>query len=127
MKYQSPAIGNEISCVMHQIKNRVLKNNKKLEGILISGLKKDNFNILGKISHEFNPHGYTITILLSESHAAFHTYPEYNSLFFYLYSCRGSDDGRKTYEFVKKKLKPFYEDFNERAIIVNNKFKSLNI
>jgi S-adenosylmethionine decarboxylase proenzyme len=118
MTYLSNPVGNEISCVMYKISNETLKNHKKLESTLIKALKQDKFRILGKISHEFQPQRYTLTVLLSESHVAIHTYPKYNSLFFYLYSCRGPKDGRKTYEFLKEKLKPSSIKFNERPIIV---------
>ena len=120
MNYQSPATGCEISCVMHGINNKLLNNNKKLEGILLKALKKERFRILGKVAHQFQPRGYTLVILLAESHVSIHTYPEYNSLFFYLYSCRGKNDGIKTYEFVKSKLKPVSVDFNKREIKVRN-------
>lgn len=120
MTYESSPIGNEISCVMHDINDEILNDNNKLETILLDALKQDNFKILGKTSHKFQPQGYTITVLIAESHTAIHTYPEYNSLFFYLYSCRGPKDGRKTYEFLKENLKPSSVDFSERPIIVKH-------
>lgn len=119
MNEASP-IGNEISCVMYGIKSKILDDNNKLKQILVEGLKRDKFKILGKKSHKFKPQGYTIVVLLAESHAAIHTYPEYNTIFFYLYSCRGEKDGRKTYNFIKSKLNPTSEDFKERSIIVKN-------
>jgi len=118
MTYQSPPKGNEISCVMHGIDSAILNNNKKLEKILLEALKKDKFKILGKAFHNFQPRGYTLVFLLAESHTSIHTYPEYNSLFFYLYSCRGEGDGMKTYEFIKEKLKPVSVDFKHRPIRV---------
>lgn len=45
-------------------------------------------------------------ILLAESHLAVHTYPEYNSLYFNMYSCRSQKDAEKTFELIKGKLKP---------------------
>jgi len=81
---------------------------------------KDNFKILDKISHRFQPQGYTFVVLLAESHAAIHTFPEHNSLFFYLYSCRKPDDGKKTVEYLKQILKPCNIDMNERPIVVKN-------
>ncbi len=118
MEYKSPPIGNEISCVMYGINNKILHNRGKLESILLEALKKENFENLRKISYEFKPQGYSIIILIAESHATIHTYPEYNSLYFHLYSCRGPESGRKTYEFLKEKLKPSSVDFNEREVVV---------
>ena len=118
MAYKSPPIGNEISCVMRGVSNAIINDCRFLENALLEALKRDEFGILKKISHEFNPKGITILILLSESHAAIHTYPEYNSLTFHLYSCRSPEDGRKTLEFLKEKIKPSSSDINERPVIV---------
>jgi len=121
MKYQSPSAGNEISCVMHGINAELLNDHKKLENILLRALKKDGFTILERVSHVFNPHGYTLVVLLAESHASIHTYPEYSSLYFSLYSCRGEGDGIKTYEVFKQMVKPVSADFNQRPILVRRK------
>ena len=121
MKYQSPILGNEISCVMHGIDAKILNDHKKLESILLRALKKDRFAILEKASHVFNPRGYTLVILLAESHVSIHTYPEYDSLYFSLYSCRGEGDGIKTYKFFKQMAKPVSVDFNQRPILVRRK------
>ena len=120
MIYQSSPIGNEISCVMYGIDTKTLNNNNRLEQILLEALIKDNFKILDKVSHRFQPQGYTFVVLLAESHAAIHTIPEFDSLFFYLYSCRGQNDGRKTFEYLKQILKPSHTDMNERPIIVKS-------
>lgn len=118
MDYVSSPVGNEISCVMYDVDSGILNDNEALEHLLLDALKKDNFRILDKRSHRFQPQGYTIVVLIAESHVALHTYPEYNSLFFYLYSCRGPQDGRKTYEFLRKRLRPSSVEFNERPIVV---------
>ena len=121
---KSPPIGHEISCVMYGIPASILNNSKKLKDILINALKKDNFTILNEISYEFNPQGISIIILLAESHASIHTYPEYNSLHFNIYSCRGRGDCKKTFEVLKKALHPSSIDFNERDVIINKSFTS---
>lgn len=123
MTYQSSPVGNEISCVMHGLSADKLNDTNQLEKILLDALKKDNFNIIKKMSHSFKPQGYTITVLLAESHTAIHTYPEFSSLYFNLYSCRGRNDGRKTLEYLKKVLNPSYINLNERPIIVEEIIK----
>ena len=54
----------------------------------------------------FEPHGYTKVELLSESHAAIHTYPEYDRLVVMLNTCRGPCDGRHVFERMRAKIKP---------------------
>lgn len=119
MAYQSPPVGNEISCVMHGIEEETLNNHEYLKEILLEALRQENFTILNQFSHEFEPRGITIIIMLAESHATLHTYPEYNSLHFSIYSCRGPDDGKKVFEFLKKRLNPDSIDFSEKRVIVD--------
>lgn len=118
MYYKSPTTGNEISCVMRDISDEILLNDKMLEDRLLSALAEDEFDILGKVSHKFSPQGYTIAVLLGESHVAIHTYPEYNSLYFNLYSCRGEHDGEKTFQLFRNYINPKNIDFFERDIFV---------
>jgi len=119
MAYKSSPVGNEISCVFYGLNPELLNNYKKLENILVKALKKDKFTILKKVSYVFNPQGFTLVILLAESHTSIHTYPEYNSLCFYLYSCRGKEDGIKTFKEIKKALRPKQINFNQRSVIVS--------
>ena len=121
MNYESPSVGNEISCVMHGINQEILNNSFGLERTLLEALEQDKFTVLEKASHEFSPKGFTLMVLLAESHVSIHTYPEYNSLYFGLYSCRGEGDGRKTYEIFKEKINPKSVDFIQRAIMVDKK------
>ena len=118
MVYHSPPVGNEISCVFHNVPRNTLLDNKKLTKIILKSLEKDSFTILKESSHEFKPKGFTMMVLLSESHLAIHTYPEHNSLTFNLYSCRSPIDGRKTFEFFKEKIKSKEIDYFERKIKV---------
>ncbi len=118
MTYISSIIGNEISTVMHGINKKILNNNNLLLDTLEKALKKDKFTILGKSDYKFKPQGYTLVILLAESHVAIHTYPEHNSIYFYIYSCRKKDDGQKIYQAIKKVLKPKSVDIAERNVIV---------
>ncbi len=118
MEYQSPTKGNEISCIMHGIDAETLNDHKKLEKALLWALKEDGFKILKRASHLFKPKGFTLMVLLAESHASIHTYPEYGSLYFGLYSCRGEGDGRKAYEIFKDTVKPVSIDVIQRTIKV---------
>lgn len=47
-----------------------------------------NLTVLGEISHQFQPQGISQILLLSESHLAIHTWPEQNSAYVTLTSCR---------------------------------------
>lgn len=121
MFYKSSPVGHEISCSMNGISKEFLLKPKKIEILLKEILIKEKFEILDSINYIFKPAGFTILILLAESHLAIHTYPEYNSLYFNMYSCRGPRDSENTFKFLKRKIKPkkiiFYK---ENKIFVKN-------
>lgn len=120
MTYKSNPIGNEITCIMYGIKNAVLNNTKKLEQLLLASAAQEKFKILDKVSHVFQPRGYSAILLIQESHIAIHTYPEYNSLVFNLYSCRGPGDGEKTVKYFKNALKPTKTQIIKKRIKVEH-------
>lgn len=121
MTYKSNPVGNEITCIMYGIEDAVLSNAEKLQEALEGAAKEEDFKILGKVSHAFEPHGYTSLLLIQESHIAIHTYPEYNCLVFNLYSCRGPEDGRKSLEFFKKVVNPGETEMREENVRIERK------
>jgi len=61
---------------------------KNLKKALLEAAKASGATILKSIDHEFHPgNGLTMVILLSESHASIHTYPEYGACFVDLFTC----------------------------------------
>lgn len=118
-------IGHEVSCIMHGVDKGIIENNRLLEKILMDSLKEDGFTILKIDSQAFTPRGYTAFVLLAESHAVIHTYPEYQSLTYHIYSCRGKNDGKKAFEYFKEKMNPASCDTHERDMVVDPHFQKL--
>jgi S-adenosylmethionine decarboxylase len=56
--------------------------------------------VLNKKFHQFDPQGITGFYLLSESHLAFHTWPEKGQISFDLYTCGDFTLGKKAADFV---------------------------
>ncbi|MFH1290045.1 MAG: adenosylmethionine decarboxylase [Nanoarchaeota archaeon] len=124
MEYKTNPVGNEISCVFHNVSNEILNNHRLIKGSLIEALKKEGFTILDISSHEFSPQGFSFCALIAESHATIHTYPEYNSLAFHLYSCRSPNDGQIVLKHLKEKLKPERIKLATKKVIVDPNFKT---
>lgn len=70
-----------------------LRNKNDLMKHLESALKKGGFRILQSVSVKFIGGGRGVTglVLLAQSHAAFHSYPEYGYLALDIYACGGPD------------------------------------
>ena len=105
-KYQSPELGEEISCVMFNPNEDFFTDNSRLEKMLKETLLEKNFTILNTSLYAFCPQGCTITFTLGESHLAVHTYPEYKSIYVNMYSCRGPNDALPVIRSISQKLKP---------------------
>jgi S-adenosylmethionine/arginine decarboxylase-like enzyme len=99
--YVSPPVGNQVSRVFHGGLRAELFDLDYVKEIFTKALEAENFHVCGCVAEKFEPKGYTILFLLSESHFAVHTYIEYNSIYVEIYSCRGVDDGLKTMEIIK--------------------------
>ena len=48
--------------------------------------------VLQQAGHQFQPQGYTLFYLLSESHYSIHTYPEFRSCYIDIFCCHSSFD-----------------------------------
>ena len=66
-----------------------------------------NYEILGEVEHVFQPQGYTLLFLLSESHLSVHTFPEKKYISFDLFTCREYPDNTvylSIYEWLSTKM-----------------------
>ena len=53
-----------------------LEDTAKVGLILKNAVKATGATILGTLEHKFTPQGYSAVVLIAESHASIHTYPE---------------------------------------------------
>ena len=57
-------------------------------------------------SYQFQPQGYTVAALLTESHITLHSWPEYNSVQIDIFTCSSHEKCRKAYLSLKKAFNP---------------------
>ena len=94
--------GKHMICDFKEIKNNDLLNNcEELNFLLKKICLENDFQILNKNIHKFQPIGCSIIYLLSESHLSIHTFPEKNHISFDIYTCRQYKDN-KVYEDIYK-------------------------
>jgi S-adenosylmethionine decarboxylase len=58
-----------------------------LEGIMNRIAEKCGFTVVTRAFHQFEPHGATGVLVLSESHFSAHTYPELNRIYIDVFCC----------------------------------------
>ena len=64
-----------------------LSDVESLQAVMMNAAKECGATILDSIHYVFPGNGLTMAILLSESHASIHTYPEHSSCFVDLFTC----------------------------------------
>jgi len=108
MFYEKNTSGKHMICDFKEIANIELLNDCfSLKNMLFDICEKHNFQVLNIVSHNFEPIGCSILILLSESHISIHTFPEKLYLAFDIYTCReysNNDCYNEIYDNIKKLL-----------------------
>ncbi len=83
-----------------------LSDEHALMSVMIAASQKCGAEVLGSNHYIFPGHGLTMTILLSESHASIHTYPEHGKCFVDLFTCGDKCNNHIFNEALKDYLKP---------------------
>ncbi len=83
-----------------------LRNIDSLRETMLIAAEKSGATVLKFEDYTFPPDGFTMAILLSESHASIHTYPEHNACFVDLFTCGESCSSERFASFLEKYLKP---------------------
>ena len=63
-----------------------------LEKIMYRIAERCGFTVVGRSFHQFEPHGATGVLVLSESHFSAHTYPELNKIYIDVFCCSPTFD-----------------------------------
>ena len=89
----STIIGQHLLADLGVIDAERLRDADTTTDILDAALRRAGFQILDRVVHRFEGGGagFSAVILLSESHASLHTYPEHGWLAFDLFSCGKQD------------------------------------
>jgi S-adenosylmethionine decarboxylase len=114
--------GKHLVCDIKQIKNADLLNNlNKIIEIFDTICHKYEYQVLQKIEHIFDPQGFSVIYLLSESHMSIHTFPEKNYAAIDLYTCRNYQDNT-VYKEIYDYLIEQFDAKMENPIIIDRNF-----
>ncbi|PEV50862.1 adenosylmethionine decarboxylase [Bacillus thuringiensis] len=77
-----------------------------LEYHLVTAADHSGAHVLNVSAKEFDPHGVTVLVLLSESHLSIHTYPEKNFAAIDCYTCGTTVEPQIAIDYIVNILKP---------------------
>jgi S-adenosylmethionine decarboxylase len=119
---ESQYSGKHLLCDIKQIRNRNLLNNiDDIKQLMDSICNAHHYSILQKIEHVFEPQGFSVLYLLSESHMSIHTFPERDYLAFDLYTCRNYANNDE-YNQIYNTMVTEFDAIPETPNIINRYF-----
>jgi len=110
-------------CDIKNIKNKELLNDiNQIKQVLDTICEKENYSILGRLEHQFEPEGLTILYLLSESHISIHTFPEREYAALDIYTCREYPDN-SVYDRIYEYLVESFQSSQNTPMIIDRYFE----
>jgi len=86
--------------------DRAIRNVEELKIAFIKAAEASHATIIGESDYVFAPDGLTMVVLLSESHASIHTYPEHHACFVDLFTCGDKCSSESFDNVLREFLKP---------------------
>lgn len=82
----------------------ILHDSGKLYALFIRVIRKSGLTVVDEGFYKFSPHGFTCFLLLAESHASLHAWPEYGYCAIDLFSCSLDKDLLPVVQKIKDAL-----------------------
>ena len=97
-------LGRHILAEFFDCEPNVLNNPQLVEKYMLEAALECGATIVNKCFHLFAPHGVSGVVIISESHLAIHTWPEFGYAAVDLFTCGEQCDPKVSYEFLKRKF-----------------------
>jgi S-adenosylmethionine decarboxylase len=107
--------GNHFLASFMKCDKERMGDSEKLADVMQKAVQLTGAGILDDRRHFFEPQGMTQVLLLSESHASIHTYPEHGACFVDLFTCGEKCDWKPFFEELRNFLK--CEDYSALLLI----------
>jgi S-adenosylmethionine decarboxylase len=99
-------VGRHLIASYHGCDAKALEDIQKLPKVMEEAVNASGAHLLKSVEYVFEPNGLTMVLLLSESHASIHTYPEHNACFVDLFTCGHNCSAEKFDQALQDYLKP---------------------
>jgi len=104
-------VGFQIYAELSDCNPKKLSRLDDVRAIFLDVIREAKLTILKESFHQFEPHGVTGNVILSESHANIHTWPEHNYISVDIFTCDGEGE-----EKSKRAIQMFKERFESKKI-----------
>ncbi|MEG2346774.1 MAG: adenosylmethionine decarboxylase [Cetobacterium somerae] len=94
-------LGRHILIEFYNCDEEILKNPTLIKEHMNEAAKIANATIVESVFHHFNPYGVSGAVIISESHLAIHTWPEYGYAAVDVFTCGDKIDPWTAFKFLE--------------------------
>ncbi len=98
-KEYSP-LGRHIIAELYNCDSRVLSDVERIKEVFLEAARKANMNVIKYDFHHFRPFGVSGVVIVSESHLAVHTWPEFGYAAVDIYVCGDESEPWEAYKVI---------------------------
>jgi S-adenosylmethionine decarboxylase proenzyme len=84
------ASGTHLLLTLRNCAGAVIHDAEALKELAFAAATATGATVLEIVAHRFQPQGTTVVVVLAESHASLHTYPESDTVFWDCFTCGSS-------------------------------------
>jgi len=99
------ALGNHVIAEMYECDHDIINSVEQIEEIMLGAVEVSGATTVAPVFHKFSPHGVSGVVVVSESHFAIHTWPEYGYCALDIFTCGDVIDNQKALSYLKLKLR----------------------
>ena len=99
------SLGRHLVAEFYGCDPKVLDDIEAIERHMMSSAYESGATVVNSTFHRFLPYGVSGVVVISESHLAIHTWPEYGYAAVDLFTCGDDVNPWKAFEYLKKALK----------------------
>ncbi|MBI3778813.1 MAG: adenosylmethionine decarboxylase [Gammaproteobacteria bacterium] len=90
---KSDALGKQLVIEMYDCDAERFDDVHWIKNVLVEAARRARATIVETVFHRFNPHGISGVVVISESHFAIHTWPEYRYAALDIFTCGDTLEG----------------------------------
>lgn len=105
-------LGKHIIAELYGVHKDLISREEQVKKIVDRVIKEAKIEVVGSLYKQFNPHGVTGIVLISESHISIHTWPEYELVNLDIFTCGDPQQAHRAFEAFLEYFKPkFYRHY----------------
>jgi S-adenosylmethionine decarboxylase proenzyme len=115
------ALGTHLLIEFYNCDREVLNDEKAITKLFLEAARKAKATVVEQVFHKFNPHGVSGVVVISESHLAVHTWPEYGYAAVDVFTCGTEIDPWVAQKYIAEGLQ------SENSTAIEMKRGTLNL